>query len=303
MAYSLQGSYGRPRMIWMDGRPHPSELAPHTWVGFSTGTWERNTLVVSTTHVKMGWLQRNGSPTSDLVTMEEHFIRHGDYLMVVTVINDPIFLAEPFIRTTNFVLSLSANANAWGSCAPQQTVDELPGAPTGYVPHHLPDDTAHVQEFITKNGVPADGARGGAATIYPEYALTLQQMARNESDPRNRAAQGPPLGANPRRAPPPPATGDVRTLHVQGNVYLLAGAGGNMAVQVGDDGVLLVDTGSGNLNDKVIAAVRQLSDKPIRLIVNTHAHPDHVGGNETLAKAGARAAAAAPPTTRDRARW
>ena len=66
IAYSLQGTYGRPRTIWMDGRPHPSDLAPHTWVGFSTGKWERNTLVVTTTHVKTGWLQRNGSPTSDL---------------------------------------------------------------------------------------------------------------------------------------------------------------------------------------------------------------------------------------------
>ena len=288
IAYSLQGSYGRPRMIWMDGRAHPSDLAPHTWVGFSTGSWDRNTLVVSTTHVKMGWLQRNGAPTSDLVTMEERFIRHGDYLMVVTVLNDPIYLSEPFIRTTNFVLSLSANANAWGSCAPQQTVDELPNATTGYVPHHLPDDTAHIQEFVTKNAVPADGARGGAATTYPEYAVTLQQLARNASDPRNKPSQGAPLGANPRRAPVAPAPGDVRTLHVQGNVYLLAGAGGNMAVQIGDDGVLLIDTGAGNLSDKVIAAIRQLSDKPIRLIVNTHAHPDHVGGNEALAKVGAR---------------
>jgi glyoxylase-like metal-dependent hydrolase (beta-lactamase superfamily II) len=257
-------------------------------VGFSTGSWDRNTLVVSTTHVKMGWLQRNGAPTSDLTTMEERFIRHGDYLMVVTLVNDPIYLSEPFIRTTNFVLSLSANANAWGSCAPQQTVDELPGASTGYVPHHLPDDTAHIQEFVTKNGVPADGARGGAATTYPEYALTLQQLARNESDPRNKAAQGPPLGDNPRRAPPNPPAGDVRTLHVQGNVYLLAGAGGNMAVQIGDDGILLVDTGAANLTEQVLGAIRQLSDKPIRLIVNTHAHPDQVGGNESLSKAGTR---------------
>ena len=61
-----------------------------------------NTLVVSTTHVKMGWLQRNGAPTSDLTTMEERFIRHGDYLMVATFVNDPVYLSEPFIRTTNF---------------------------------------------------------------------------------------------------------------------------------------------------------------------------------------------------------
>ena len=294
VAYSLQGSYGRPRMIWMDGRAHPSELAPHTWVGFSTGTWDRNTLVVSTTHVKMGWVQRNGAPTSDLTTMEERFIRHGDYLMVATFVNDPVYLSEPFIRTTNFVLSLAANANAWGSCAPQQTVDELPAARSGYVPHHLPDDTAHIQEFVTKNGVPADGARGGAETTYPEYALTLQQMARTESDPRNQVKQGPPRGDNPRRAVPSLPAGDVRVLPVQGNVYLLAGAGGNMAVQVGEDGVLLVDTGAGNLTDKVIAAIRQLSDKPIRFILNTHADPDHMGGNEILSKVGSRAGGGRP---------
>ena len=80
----------------------------------------------------------------------------------------------------------------------------------------------------------------------------------------------------------------MRVTRVQGNVYLLAGAGGHIAAQVGDDGVLLVDTGPGALTDKVLAAVRQLSDKPIRVIVNTHAHPDRVGGNEALAKAGVR---------------
>ena len=80
IAYSLMGSYGRPRTIWMDGRAHPDDLAPHTWAGFSTGRWNRNTLVVATTHIKTGWLQRNGAPTSDLATMTEHFIRHGNHL-------------------------------------------------------------------------------------------------------------------------------------------------------------------------------------------------------------------------------
>src|SRR5438067_5621987 len=51
-AYHLDGSYGRPRTIWMDGREHPSDLEPHTWGGFSTGTWEHNMLVVFTTHIK-----------------------------------------------------------------------------------------------------------------------------------------------------------------------------------------------------------------------------------------------------------
>lgn len=294
IAYNLQGSYGRPRTIWMDGRPHPSDLAPHTWAGFSTGTWQRNQLVVSTTHIKMGWIQRNGAPTSDLTTMTEHFMRYGDYLMVATFVNDPIFLSEPFVRTTNFVLSLSASANAWGSCGPAQTVDELPGAPKGYVPHHLPGDTAHVQEFVTKNGVPADASRGGAATTYPEYAVTLQQLARNPSDPRNLAAQPSPRGDNARHPAAAFPPGEVRVVPVQGSVYLVAGAGGNIAAQVGDDGVLLVDTGAATMTDNVLAAVRQLSDKSIRFILNTHAHADQMGGNERLAAAGARPAAGRP---------
>ena len=58
-------------------------------------------------------------------------------------------------------------------------------ASRGYVPHHLSDETQHVQEFITKNNVPADGARGGAATTYPEYIKVLDQLAKNAGDPRN----------------------------------------------------------------------------------------------------------------------
>jgi len=290
IAWQLLGSYGRPRMIWMDGRPHPSDLAPHTWGGFSTATWERNTLVVTTTHIKMGWLQRNGAPTSDLTTMEERFVRHGDYLMVATFVNDPIYLSEPFVRTTNFELSLTASANAWGNCAPQQTVDELPNATRGYVPHHLPDDTQHIQEFITKNNVPADGARGGAATTYPEYMKTLEQLARNAGDPRNLAQQPLPRSDNPRRKEAPlPAAGDIKVLPVQGNIYLIAGAGANVVAQIGEDGVLLVDSGAKANAEKVLAAIRQLTDKPIRFIINTHFDPDHIGGNELLGKPGAPA--------------
>jgi hypothetical protein len=84
VAYHTYGTYGRPRTIWLDGRPHPSEYAPHTWTGFSTGKWEGNKLTVETTHIKTGWIQRNGAATSDLATMTEHFIRHGDNLLVVT---------------------------------------------------------------------------------------------------------------------------------------------------------------------------------------------------------------------------
>jgi cyclase len=82
------------------------------------------------------------------------------------------------------------------------------------------------------------------------------------------------------------AAGDVQTFHVQGNVHMLTGAGANIAVQVGDDGVLLVDTGAAAMSDKVLAAVRRLSQGPIRWIVNTSADPDHTGGNTAISSAG-----------------
>jgi glyoxylase-like metal-dependent hydrolase (beta-lactamase superfamily II) len=79
---------------------------------------------------------------------------------------------------------------------------------------------------------------------------------------------------------------EVHVLPVQGNVYMLVGAGGNVTIQVGDDGVLLVDTSYAQMSDKILAEIRKLSNKPIRYIINTHVHPDHVGGNENLGKAG-----------------
>ena len=82
-------------------------------------------------------------------------------------------------------------------------------------------------------------------------------------------------------------TAELAVWPVRDNVYMLVGAGGNTTVQVGDDGVLVVDTKLAIAAEPLLAAVRALSSKPIRYVVNTHAHPDHVGGNETIARAGA----------------
>jgi glyoxylase-like metal-dependent hydrolase (beta-lactamase superfamily II) len=82
------------------------------------------------------------------------------------------------------------------------------------------------------------------------------------------------------------AQSDVHVWPVQGNLYLLVSPGGNMAVQAGKDGVLLVDTGNGKVTSQILAAIRTISDKPIRYILNTHFHADHTGGNEAMAKAG-----------------
>jgi cyclase len=73
---------------------------------------------------------------------------------------------------------------------------------------------------------------------------------------------------------------------VRSDFYLIAGAGGNVAAQLGPAGVILVDTGSAQMSDAVLAAVKRLTDRPIRYVINTSADADHVGGNEKLAKAG-----------------
>jgi cyclase len=82
------------------------------------------------------------------------------------------------------------------------------------------------------------------------------------------------------------AESEVHVLPVQGHVYMLVGAGSNVAVQVGDDGVLLVDTGIAQMSAKIVAAVRTLSDKPIRYIIDTSIDADHSGGNQAVAKMG-----------------
>jgi cyclase len=95
---------------------------------------------------------------------------------------------------------------------------------------------------------------------------------------------------------PPAASGnDVHILPVRKNIYMLVGAGGNITVSAGPDGVLLVDSGLAAMTDKVLAAIdqlaRQLSSNgapphPIQFIINTHVHADHTGGNLKIAKAG-----------------
>jgi cyclase len=80
--------------------------------------------------------------------------------------------------------------------------------------------------------------------------------------------------------------GQVHVQPIRGNVYMLVGAGGNITVSAGDDGVLLVDDGTASMSDKVLAAVRTISRAPIRYIVNTNEREEYSGGNETIAAAG-----------------
>jgi glyoxylase-like metal-dependent hydrolase (beta-lactamase superfamily II) len=79
----------------------------------------------------------------------------------------------------------------------------------------------------------------------------------------------------------------IETVQVGPGVYMLTGSGGNLAVSVGQDGVFLVDDQYAPLTEKILAAIRSISDEPVRFVINTHWHGDHVGGNENIGQAGA----------------
>jgi cyclase len=82
------------------------------------------------------------------------------------------------------------------------------------------------------------------------------------------------------------AHGPIKTVHIAGDVYMLTGGGANVVVSAGDEGVFVVDTGAASATDNLLAAIRDLSKKPIRWIVNTTLDPDHIGGNERFSNAG-----------------
>lgn len=170
-------NYQQSRTIWMDGRPHPSPYAAHTWMGFSTGKWEGAVLTVYTTHIKQGFVRRNGLPESDLATATEHYIRYGNLMTHVSILTDPVYLTEPLVKTQDFALAQYSAISWTYSCEP---VEELSGLPKNRVPHFLPGENPFVKEFAQSHGTPEQAVMGGAETMYPEYQLKLEQMMRQQ---------------------------------------------------------------------------------------------------------------------------
>jgi glyoxylase-like metal-dependent hydrolase (beta-lactamase superfamily II) len=266
------------RVIWMDGRPHPPELAAHTWQGFSTGTWDRNELTIYTTHLKEAPYERVGTYRSDRGTLVEHWMRHGNYLTIMVIISDPVYLAQPLVRTRQYALDPDQKMRGY-SCVPTA---EIANRPPGYVPDYIPWKNPYKFEAVKRYKVPELAVSGGPETMYPEFVAKLKNP---DAKVPEVSGIGTPL---PAAAPAQPDLDGVTitTLPVQRNVYMLAGAGGNITVQVGDDSVYLVDSEFGPLASKIVAAIKQITNKPIREIINTSFDADHTGGNAELAKAG-----------------
>lgn len=161
------------RTFWMDGRAHPPDFAEHTSMGFSTGEWAGNNLKITTTHLKEGWLRRNGVARSDAATVTEYFVRHGNHLTWNVFVQDPKYLEEPFFRNRDYTLGETGAIGAY----PCESVQEVV-LPEAYFPHYLPGQNKFLVEYSQKHHIPFEAAMGGAATMYPEYRKKLATLPR-----------------------------------------------------------------------------------------------------------------------------
>ena len=257
------------RTIYMDGRTHPSSNTQHSWQGFSTGEWEGDMLKVTTTHLKEGWVRRNGVPRSDKGTLVEYFIRHGDYLTLVTVVKDPVYLTEAFVRTSNWVLDPGFQLSPF-SCIP-----------------------THRDRTATRSGAassPRDQRVSRRVRRQTRHSLRRDARRRRDDVPGLHgavASDGGPMTTAHRVAlvlfvcaalAAVTAQQRLEVLPVQGNVFVIVGPGGNTTVQIGPEGPLVVDTQPAALSGAVLDAIRSLTAQPIRHIVLTSGDDQAAGG-------------------------
>jgi hypothetical protein len=322
LGYRVQFMRSLDRPIYLDDRPHPPAWAPHSWSGFSTAELEGQTLKVTTTHLKDGFLKRGGSQTSDMLTITEYLTRRDDILTIVQVVDDPIFLDEPYVLSITY--SYDPNAGPATENCTGNPFAENGGTDRHHVPHFLPGQNNAIGEFIkTENWIPFEAIRGGVKTIYPEYRAVLNGTATTAAItvPVSKSA----TDVAKAIAAQSPRDGQVHVMPVQGNIYMLVADGINITASIGKDGITVVNTGPAQMSDKVIAALNELarthvnpatpntcfgancpsafgspawsspyfnafisSPRPpqgMRFVVNTSASPEHAGGNDKLAAA------------------
>ena len=297
------------RIIWLDGREPPSPYAKHSWDGFSSGKFQGDTLEITTTHLKDSFIRRNGVPSSFRATVIEQVSLEEPYLEWTFTVIDPDYLTEPLVRSATYVRDTTQQLPVY----PCQPEEYQPGAKYR-MPHYLLGENPYLTESAVKYKTPLEAARGGAETMYPEWQAAGKKLVPPSAqfalkpiykDASTRIAEL--ADGQPKR---PPSYENVDAIHVAGNVYMIAGAGGNIAVSAGGDGVVMVDSGAAPATAKVLAAIRQISrnskpaelpdsasrfsdtwqamhaapDPSVRMIINTNDNPDHVGGNANIQK-------------------
>jgi hypothetical protein len=176
VAWRIEGWIDRDvTMNWKDGRPRPSAVAPHSHAGFTSGWWEGDALMAVQTHFKMGDMKRHRAISSDLATLTYRFRRHGDLMTVTGILEDPAYLAEPFVLTEIFELTQNPQTFPLTACEPIEELPILHEDPT-HVPHYLPGQNPWINEVTEKHGVPVEAVMGGPETTYPEYRPTLREL-------------------------------------------------------------------------------------------------------------------------------
>jgi glyoxylase-like metal-dependent hydrolase (beta-lactamase superfamily II) len=236
------------------------------------------------------------------------------------VIDDPVYMDEPFIQSTTYQVDINATTN-WETCN-ASSFAENGGTNRHWVPHFLPGQNTALSEWLkNEKWIPEEPTRGGVKTIYPEYKSTLTGSVKvaDLKVPASKSA----VNLAKAIADQSPKDGEVHVLPVQGNVYMLIADGNNIAVSIGAEGVLMVNSGAAAMSDKILAKVRELVNstvnapvpnncfgvncpgtlgwsspfinntisspspaKPLRYIINTSAAPEHVGGNQKIASSG-----------------
>lgn len=176
VAWKLGGAIDRnDLMIWMDGRPHPSRFAPHEHGGFTTGRWEGDTLTSFTTHFKLGDIKRHRVFNSDRATITYRFNRHGDLLTVTGILEDPVYLAEPYVLTQIFQRVERVNLLPLSACEPIEELAHLHEHPET-VPHYLPGENPFVNELTEEQNIPLEAVLGGPETMYPEFRKRIRDQ-------------------------------------------------------------------------------------------------------------------------------
>ena len=298
------------RMIWLDDRPRPSPYAKHSWEGFSVGKFKGDTLEINASHIKESYVRRNGVATSFRATVFEQVSLDEPYLTWVITVMDPDYLTEPLVKSATYIRAPTLQLPQY----PCQVLDDRAAGAEYRVPHYLLGQNPYLTEDAVKYRMPVEALRGGAEKNYPEWRATARKLVPptaevkltpvyNDASTRiaERAATQP---------KPVPTYDQVEWLHAAGNVYMIGGAGANIAVSAGGDGIFLVDSGAAEASPKVLDAIQRIAEisrtaeRPdsaspfgdtwqathafrnpiIRMIINTDDDLDHVGGNANVRK-------------------
>ena len=178
VAYQPEWHQSTNMPVYLDGRERPPEEAAHTWGGFSTATWEGDMLRIETTHLKEDYIRRNGAMISDQATVTTFWIRRGDYLTWINIVNDPVYLTEPLVRSAEYRLAVNGQVPAHPCTSAFEGLDK------GDVKHHMPGENPFLKNLRVRYGLRADAPTGGPETMRPEYQKTLGENGWSTEKPR-----------------------------------------------------------------------------------------------------------------------